>query len=284
MKFKNLKMEQVALANFVYNKYSLRYALDSLQRLGTHAMEFYTADPHFCLEDCTLDDMKHVKRMLDERELRVINVCPENCTYPMNLASKNINTRKRTFDNYVNAIHVASEWECPHVLIFPGRALYDESMEEAWQYGVDAMAALADIAQENGVKIVLESTSKGSTVIVGVKKTIQMMKEINSPALTGMLDLMCLEITKDDIREAIKLLGIERVRHIHFSDAEQVNPGRWEHRVPGDGTLPVEDMLQALDENGYKDYFGCEVFAPYLGEPEKAMRRMRDWCAERFCG
>ena len=45
MKFKNLKMEQIALANFVYTKYSLKYTLDSLQRLGAKAIEFYTADP-----------------------------------------------------------------------------------------------------------------------------------------------------------------------------------------------------------------------------------------------
>ena len=282
MKYNNLKQEQVALANFVYTKYSLRYALDSLQRLGAHAMEFYAADPHFCLEDCTLDDMKKVKRMLDARDLHVVNVCPENCTYPMNLASKNMATRKRTFDNYVNAIHAASEWECPHCLIFPGYALFDESMEEAWRYGIDSMVALADIAQANGVQIILEAASKSSTVLVGVKKTLQMLEEIQSPALTGMLDLMCLAITGDDIREAIRLLGIERVCHIHFSDAAELAPGQWEHRVTGDGNLPLEDMLQALDENCYQGYFGCEVFAPYKDEPELAMQRMHAWCAERF--
>ena len=62
MKLKNLKMEQVAFANFAYTKYSLKYTLDSLQKIGAHAIEFYCADPHFCLEDCTLEDMKVVKK------------------------------------------------------------------------------------------------------------------------------------------------------------------------------------------------------------------------------
>ena len=282
MKFKNLKMEQIALANFVYTKYSLKYTLDSLQRLGAKAIEFYTADPHFCLEDCTVDDMRSVKRMLDARGLQVINVCPENCTYPMNLASKNSATRKRTFDNYVNAIHAASEWECPHCLIFPGYALMDESLEEAWRYGVDAMSELARIAEVNGVQIVLEAASRASTVLVGVDNSLRMIEEINSPAITGMLDLMCIAICKDDIHESIDMRVIDCIRHIHFSDAKQLAPGQWEHRVIGDGDLPIEDDLLALDEAGYKDYFGCEVFAPYKGEPEKAMLRMKQWCEERF--
>ena len=282
MKLKNLKMEQVAFANFAYTKYSLKYTLDSLQKIGAHAIEFYCADPHFCLEDCTLEDMKVVKKMLDERDLHVVNVCPENCTYPMNLASKNIATRARTFKNYVNAIHTASEWGCPHVLIFPGFALFDESYEDAWTYGIDAMTSLAQIAEENGVQIILEAASRASTVLVGIDNSLRMIKELNSPAVTGMLDLMCIAICKDDIRESINKLGIDQIRHIHFSDAKQLAPGQWEHRVVGDGELDIEDDLVALDQAGYKDYFGCEVFAPYKQEPEKAMLRYKSWCEERF--
>ena len=46
-------------------------------------------------------------------------------------------------------------------------------------------------------------------------------------------------------------------------------------------TLEEHD-LEVLDRHGFKDYFGCEVFAPYEDEPEKAMLRYLDWCKERF--
>ena len=96
MKFKNLTRDQFILSNFPYIDYSLDYALDSLQRLGAGKLEFYGAEPHFCMDDITNADMKVLKRKLDERGLSVVELNPENCAYPTNLSSKNPATRLRT--------------------------------------------------------------------------------------------------------------------------------------------------------------------------------------------
>ncbi len=280
-KYNNLKMSQVALSNFVYYRYSLDYTLASLERIGARSIELYSG-AHFCLEDVSVPDMKALKRKIKDHHLRVINFCPENCTYPMNMASRNREMAIRTYKNYVRAIQTASELECPHVLCFPGFALADESYDDAWKRAVDAMSQLADVAAGYGVSNLLEATGVGVTVLNGTCKTVKMLEEIKSPGLTGMIDLMCIEIIGDTIESAIEQLGIERVNHIHFSDADEVTPGHWEHRVPGDGKVNVEHDLEVLDRHGFKDYFGCEVFAPYEDEPEKAMLRYLDWCKERF--
>ena len=44
---RNLKTEQIAAANYPYFKYSLEYALDSLERMGAARMEFYACYPIF---------------------------------------------------------------------------------------------------------------------------------------------------------------------------------------------------------------------------------------------
>lgn len=281
-KYNNLKMHQVALSNFVYYRHSLSYTLDSLERIGARAIELYAAAPHFCLEDCSVADMKALRRKIDDHHLKVINVCPENCTYPMNMASRNREMAIRTYRNYVRAIQAASELECPHVLCFPGLALADECPEDAWKRAIDAMTQLADVAAGYGVTNLLEASGSGVTVLDGTCKTVQMLKEINSPGLTGMVDLMCIEIVGDSIESAIEQLGIDRVGHIHFSDAVEVSPGHWEHRVPGDGTINIEHDLEVLNAHKFDAYFGCEVFAPYEADPELAMRRYLDWCRERF--
>ena len=282
LRFKNLSISQVALANFAYGKFSLDYTLDSYQRLGVHAIEFYTAYPHFNLEDSSLADIKIVKKKLKEHGLQVINVCPENCTYPMNLASKNVATRKRTFDCYVKAIQAANEWECPHCLFFPGWATFDGSQEEAWKYGSDAMSKLADIAEVNGITIMMESASSASTVLTSIQKMKIMIDEIHSPALTGMLDLVCLFITGDNVKDSIHILGMEHIRHIHFSDGALLPDGSWERLVPGTGNLPLEDILNVLSDNNYSYYFGCEMFTRYKKNPESAMKDTLNWCRERF--
>lgn len=281
-KFKNLKMSQVALSNFVYYRYTLEYTLDSLERIGAKNIEFYAAAPHFCLEDCSIQDMKALKRKVKNHHLNVINICPENCTYPMNMASRNREMAIRTYKNYVRAIQTASELECPHVLCFPGFALNDEDYDEAWLRARDAMSQLGDIAAGYGVVNILESSCSSVTVLNGISKTVKMLKEINSPGLSGMIDLMCIEMTHDPIESAVEQLGIDRICHCHFSDAAEVAPGHWEHRVPGDGKVNIEHDLEVLDKNNYYWYFGCEVFAPYENDPEKAMLRYLDWCKDKF--
>ena len=104
MKLKNLKLSQVAPANFVFQKFSLEYTLDTIQRSGAKAMEFYCAEPHFSLDDATPDEIKYIGKKLRAHGLKVVDVCPENCTYPVNLASTNMYTRKRSFDYYVKAL------------------------------------------------------------------------------------------------------------------------------------------------------------------------------------
>ena len=283
-KMKNLKMSQLALCNFPYKKYSLDYALDHLQALGAKKIEFYAADPHFSLFDCGLDDMKRVARKLRERDLQVIDICPENCTYPVNLASKNPATRKHTFDYYTTAIHAAAEWGAPFCNVFPGWANIDGSQGEAWRYGVDALMALADIAQDNRVRIVLEATSAIDTVLCSSEKAVQMKKEVGSPALTSLIDTLCLDIMGETMEHAINTIGIENVSHIHFSDGAQLPGGGWEHRVPGEGNEDLETMVATLDKYNYQGVLGCEVTisTEKSDNPDIVMQKTIDWCKERF--
>ena len=197
MKAKNLKQSQVALSNFPFTKYSLDYTLNELQRLGGSAMEFYAVEPHLCLETCTLTDIKTVGRKLKEHGLFVVDVCPENCGLSLNLAAKDPEVRLRSYQQYVNAIHAASEWGCKNTVLFPGRPLLDQSPEEAWTYAVDAMGRLADIAQSCGVRILLEATTPDLTVVTNTAKVMQFIEAVGSPAIGGMVDLMCLDQTHD---------------------------------------------------------------------------------------
>lgn len=274
---KNLKWSQVALTNFPYTKYSLKYTLDSLERTGARNIEFYAAYPHFYLGDSTTADIRALKKMLRDRKLQVINFCPENCTYPVNAASTNANTRQRSIAHYVKAIQAASELECPNALFFPGYALLDEDKEDAWKRAVDTMVYLSRIAEAYGVRLILESAGEMASVMSSSKKQLQMIKEVDSPNVSGMVDLTCMHELGETIEETIDVLGITNIHHIHFHNCCELTPGRWEHRVPTDGVLDIEHIVRVLDESGFEGHFGCEVFGPYVTEPEKAMMAYKQW-------
>ena len=96
-------------------------------------LNFMGAAPHFCMEDVTYSDMKVLGYKLREHGLKVLEINPENCAYPVNLASGNSATRARTLRYYENAIHTAGVISAKYVLIFPGYPNADDNPEDAWK-------------------------------------------------------------------------------------------------------------------------------------------------------
>ena len=66
---KHLTVEQICVSNFPYYKYSLEYALDSLERMGGKNLEMYACDPHFHVDDSTLADAKALKKKIKNLRL-----------------------------------------------------------------------------------------------------------------------------------------------------------------------------------------------------------------------
>ena len=282
-KCKNLKHSQIAPANFVYRKFSLDYTLDSLEQLGSRKIEFYAAAPHFCLDDATIGDMKMLARKLRAHHLEVDSFCPENCFYPINIASANTATRQRSVQYYLKGIETASEIGAPHCQFLPGFALFDENPEDVWKRGIESMAYLADVAASYGIDIAIEPSPAYWAIIDSTKKGAQMLKEVNSPGLTGLIDTVCVQMMNETIEQAIEDYGIENVKHVHFSDAaDPSHTNEWSNCPLGEGMMDMERFLKAFDEAGYTGTFGLELFGACEYDPEPAMRRQIEWCKQRF--
>jgi protein FrlC len=285
MKFNNIKRDQFILSNFPYIDYSLDYSLDSLQRLGAGKLEFYGGEPHFCMYDITYADMKVLKHKLDEHGLSVVEVNPENCAYPINLASYNPVTRLRTFRYFENAIHTAGVIGAPYVLIFPGYANIDENTGDIWNIAVDSMRRLADIAKTEGVVITYEATTRDITVITDHKQIMKLIGDCGKDNMAVTIDLMCLAQTNESVQDVYDICGADKVVNVHYTDGGLLPSGSWEHRIPGEGDLNLDAMLNMFDANNYKGYFGNEVIFttdPALNTPELICNKLQQWWDKHF--
>ena len=285
MKFINLTKNQFIHSNCPYIKYSLDYALGSLQKLGAGKLEFYGAEPHFCMDDVTYADMKILKRKLDDHGLSVVEINPENCAYPVNLASKNPTTRLRTFRYYENAIHTAGVIGASYVLVFPGYANMDESIGDVWDIAVDSMSRLADIAKTEGVTVTLEATTRDITVITDHKQIMKLIGDCGKDNMAITIDLMCLAQTNESVQDVYDICGGDKVVNVHYTDGGRLPSGAWEHRIPGEGDLDLDDMLKMFDDNNYKGYFGNEVIwttDPALNTPELICNKLQKWWDQHF--
>lgn len=285
VKFKNLKKEQFLHSNFLYTNYSLDYTLDSLQRLGVSKLEFYGAEPHCCMYDLTYADMKVLKQKLDDHGLSVMEINPECCAYPNNLASKNPVTRLRAFRYFENAIYTAGVIGASDVVISPGFAYQDENAGDAWKLSVDAVGRLAEIARTEGITLAMEATTGNYTVVTDHKRMRKFFDDCGKENVAAVVDLMCLSQTNETVQDVYDNCGKDKIAFVHYRDGQLLPTGAWANRVPGEGELDLDARLKIFDDNGYQGYFGSEIrwsIDPALNTPELICQKIQKWLDQHF--
>lgn len=266
---KNLKTDQIAVSNFPYYKYSLDYALDSLARMGGKNLEFYACDPHLHMDDASVSDIKTAARKVRENGLKTICVTPEQCNYPVNIASANIAARKRSIAVYVKAMETAVEMDCQLCQFLAGFGCLDEADEDIWKRSVESLGYLADLAETYGIHIALETSPKEYTCLTDSIKIADMVNEVGSSALYGMIDTAVLGYSHETIQDAIAGLENGRIlRHVHVGDGKPNG-----HFIVGEGNLNLKEMMSALDQIKYEYAISLEILNPlYTSDPEYAMK------------
>lgn len=285
--FRNLKKEQLIQSNFPFVDYSLDYALDALRRIGAREIEFYGAEPHICFFDTDYSDMKVLRRKLEDRELRVAEINPENCKYPTNLASGNPATRLHGFEFYKKAIQTAGVIGCPRVCVFPGFALADKSFEEAWGRSVESMTKLGEIAKTEGVTITFEATTPNLTVVTDHSRVMKFIKDCGCDNMAVTIDMMCLMQTGESVQDVYDICGADKIVNVHYTDGALMPNGSWEHRIPGEGQIDLDSELEMFDRNHYAGRFGCEVTwtvdPAIMGKgPEAICAKLQKWWDDHF--
>lgn len=276
---KTLSTNQIAVANYPYGKYSLEYTLDSLERIGGKKLELYCCDPHCHIDDLTISDIRNLKKKIGDHHLEVVCITPEQCIYPVNIASKNIVARKRSLEVYVKSLELANEMECSLCQFLSGFGCLDEEDGEVWKRSRDSLAYLADIADSYGIDIALETSPKSYTCLTNAKEVMQMIGEIGKKRLYGMLDTAVLGYSGEDVQDVIEILG-DKLRHVHFADGTPNG-----HLILGEGELNLEYMLESLNKALYPHILGLEIMnGAYVTEPEKAMESSFEWLKDKING
>lgn len=263
---KNLRESQILTSNYPYGRYSLDYALDSLQRIETQFIEFYACFPHFHIDDVDRGDVVRVQKKLKDRGLGVKCFTPEQCLYPVNIAAKDVNARKRSLDIFRKSIQYGAELGAGYVVVLAGYATLDEEEKYAWTRSVESLGSLGDLAESCGITLVLETSPREYTTTHNSRDVVRMIKEVGSPAIKGMIDTATLGYSGETMQQAIDDLEGE-LRHVHVADG--VPNG---HLVLGEGAQDIPDMLKKLDDIAYDGPLSLEILNDkYNRDPHYAM-------------
>lgn len=126
------------------------------------------------------------------------------------------------------------------------------SVREATMRLQEGLAAMAPLAEERGVTILLETLAPHlCDVVTSLSETVAIVREIGSPALQTMFDTHNAAAETLPHDELIRMY-YDRIRHVHVNEMEGGHPGT--------GDYDFRPVLRALKDLRYIGWISLEVF------------------------
>ncbi|WP_461163970.1 TIM barrel protein [Arthrobacter sp. R1-13] len=242
-------------------------------QLDLQKIELWCVAPHLHVPDAGPSQVGALRRKLRERGLSLVCLTPEQVAYPVNIASGGSRLRKNSVQLFLRAAEICSELESPLLFLTSGRGYEDEDRMVAWGRSVESLQRITARASSLGVDCVLEPLQRTeSNLVTTVAELHQMISDVGSPRLGGVLDTVAMAVAGDEVNDYTALLD-GRLRHVHLVDGKPAGHLAW-----GDGSLDLPGVLRHLGLHGYADSMTFELFGDgsYGLDPLAALTRCLD--------
>lgn len=267
-----IEREQIAGMNIHYLFYSLEYFLDAQKEAGIKTIELWPGTPHFFLSYMEYSDCKKVRKMIEDRDMQVKIITPENCTYQYQFASQEKEQYEKSREYFKRALDAGQELGVEIMAVNSGWGYWNEEREEAWKRSREMLADLAEYARPKNIRLAVESLRpQESNLATTVHDVKRMLDEVNHPNLKAMIDTTAMGVAGETIDQWFDILG-DDIIHMHFIDG---NP--YGHLIWGDGNHNLSEFIEALNRHHYKGYLGQEITDfDYFNDPAAAdLRNMK---------
>jgi sugar phosphate isomerase/epimerase len=179
-------------------------------------------------------------------------------------------------------IDAAAALGCPLLYFVSGGCPERMPTDEAYAALVKALKPVTDYAREKNVRLALEHNSI-VTRSHGFIHTLADAADLSRDADIG----ICLELQNCWYERKLERLfkdNVDRFSIVQVSDFKVGEEPRMNRRVMGDGSMPVEWMIERLLSAGYKGYFDIEVLGPSIEAEGYAsvITRATEWLSERL--
>lgn len=256
---------KLAVLSLLFRRYHLDKVFQVAAEQGYDGVEIWGGRPQAYPYDMDEGRCEEVLRLKEQYRLEVPMYTPEVLGYPFNIATPDRREREETIAYLRRALEVAKAIGAPRVQLATGHAGYGTSRRQNWENVCTVLKHLTDDAERLGVDIVMEAvTLMESNVIVFLDDLVELIADIGSPRLKGMLDTVTPTVHHETIADYFEKLG-DRMAYIHFVDSD----GRDQHHFPiGEGKLPMEGLMAILRKYRYDGWLSTELVSPYCRDPE----------------
>ena len=163
--------------------------------------------------------------------------------------------RRQAVDQAVAFVELADAWHAPIVRVFGGNYDPGPSDDEVNGWVAEALREVALAADAYGIRIALETHDAFSTG----RRVRRVLDLANHTGIGVVWDFAHPVRNGETVNETWNLIHRD-VIHAHFKDMKLTGGGRdgWESVAPGEGDLPLADMITRLAQARYDGYISTE--------------------------
>ncbi len=256
-----------------YDWNPLEHVFIDCKRFGYDYIELYGTRPHAYAPDLVRGEDKQIRTLMEKYETPIPIYTPEHNLYAHNFMLGTQAQWEDTIEYLKTCMDAAKILNAGSMLISVARGEYQASYRELWERLERTMRVLTEAAEQKQIKLIVETLTPFETnFFTRANDLVELFEGIDSPWLTGMCDVVAPFVEYENALSYIDKLG-DKMTHIHFIDGKH---GSCDHLVPGEGDLPLREMLSEIKYAGYDGTMTLELVGAYMNEPRLYNKRAID--------
>lgn len=261
---------KIAMFTSGYQRNPIEHIFQDAKRFGYDGIELWGGRPHAYPPDLKNGDIYIIKKLIEKYEIPVIGFTPAMNSYPNNMMIGSERMRRESIEYIKLSMDMARMMGAEFTLISPGHAGYYTSYENIWERLILNLKEITNYAESINHKVVLEAlTPFESNVITSANELLKALKAVPSPNLVGMCDVVPPFVQEESILAYFYKLG-DKMQHMHIVDSDKNSA---DHILPGEGRLPLSELLKEIKAIDYKGWITIELVTAYMNEPRLYAKR-----------
>ena len=274
-------MLKVGMFTSGYQRNPLEHCFMDAKEYGYDYIELWGGRPHAYAPDLKAGDINEVRRLIEKYEMPVLGYTPEHNAYPYNYMIGSEAQRRDAVDYLKLSLEMAKEMGAEFVLTSPANGGYLATYDQLWSRLEKNIQELGDYAAKLEIKLVVEAlTPYESNFFTRANDLVELFRRVDNPYVVGMCDIAPPFVQHESIMAYFDKLG-NKMDHMHIIDGEN---GSDTHLIPGEGNIPIKEMLYEMKRIGYDKTATLELVTNYINEPrfyaKRAIDNMRELMAE----
>lgn len=274
-------MLKVGMFTSGYQRNPLEHCFMDAKEYGYDYIELWGGRPHAYAQDLKAGDINEVRRLIEKYEMPVLGYTPEHNAYPYNYMIGSEAQRRDAIDYLKLSLEMAKEMGAEFVLTSPANGGYLATYDQLWSRLEKNIQELGDYAAKLEIKLVVEAlTPYESNFFTRANDLVELFRRVDNPYVVGMCDIVPPFVQHESIMAYFDKLG-NKMDHMHIIDGEN---GSDTHLIPGEGNIPIKEMLYEMKRIGYDKTATLELVTNYINEPrfyaKRAIDNMRELMAE----